>query len=332
MSFPSRSHSAVCACTLGLLLLAPAARAIEPDQLPANTEAVLSINVRQILASDLAKANKDAVEGLKAMLDTELSNHGVQQYLKDIDFDPFRDLERVTVASSGSKVPRLIVLEGKFNPEKIVATGMDAGKLNPDNIRPVKIGSVDAFEIRGPGDEKPVYAGVIGKDKLIATPTKETFADAVVLLQGSKRTAVRKELRALLDLAGGKQSLSLVTTGPALAKMLDDAPVPNIEALQGVLQGVSALNVAITVEKNIGFELAVNSTDKEAADQMVKLASIGLAATKLILKKKADEDAKYAPAVEIVNTMRVTSKGNNFVLRGEITAQTLGKVLKELPK
>jgi hypothetical protein len=313
------------------MVVAPAP-AIEPYQLPGDTEAVLTINVRQLLGSDLAKTNKNLVDGLKAMLDMQLADEGVQRYLEKIDFDPFRDLTRITAATSGGKVPDFVVLEGKFNAEKIQATGEEASRDHADVIKAVKIAGQNAFEITVPANDRPVFAGMVGKDKLVATTTKDGFADAVGRLTGGKRSTIKKELNSLVDMAEGKQSLSLVTTGPALARMVEDAPVPNIEALQGVLQGVSALNIAIKAEKNVNFELAVNSASKEAADQMVKLSSVGLAAAKLILKKKADGDAKYVPALEIVNTMKVTSQGNNFVLRGEMTAQTLSKVLKDLPK
>jgi hypothetical protein len=49
------------------------------------------------------------------------------------------------------------------------------------------------------------------------------------------------------------------------------------------------------------------------------------------VKQKAADDPKAAVALEVVNTLRVTSQSNNVLIRGEITFETLGKILEQLP-
>jgi hypothetical protein len=168
---------------------------------------------------------------------------------------------------------------------------------------------------------------------MVVTHTKDGFADAVARIKSSATAAskLKKELRDVIAGGNAKKSISLVATGPALVKLTDDAPVPNIEALQGVLQGISALNLSLALDKNVNFELVINSKDKNSADEMAKLAGVGIAGVKVLLKKKAETDPKIVPALKIVETMRVTSAGNNFVLTGEVTAEMLGKILKDLP-
>jgi hypothetical protein len=310
------------------------AQAIEPDVLPPDTEGVLTFNLRQLLNSDLAKAHPEVVGQIKTMIEGHLADLGAQRYIEKLDFDLIRDLDTITVATSGGKTPDFILLEGRFNPEKFQATGAQAAEENADHIKPIKLAGLAAFEIRIDANENPMFAGLVGKDKLIAVPTKDAFGEAVTRLRNSRTgsTKLKKELRDVLTVSGTKASLTVVSTGPALVKLTEDAPVPNIEALAGVLQGISALNVSLTVTKSVNFELAINTKDKKSADEMAKLAEVGLAGAKLMLKKKAETDAKLQPAVDVVNSMRVTSQENNLVLRGEITAETLGKVLKDLPK
>jgi hypothetical protein len=320
-------------CMLGLAVLAAPARAVDPKFLPDDAELVLTINLQQILNSELAKANKDVVTRLKFLLDGQLADAGAQRYLERIDFDLFRDVTNITIATDGGKMPSFILLEGKFNAEKINAIGEEASRDNAEHIKGVKIAGQQAFEIRINADDRPVFAGVLGKDKLIAADSKDGFADAVSRIKGSAQPSkLKKELRDLLGPAAAKQSIILATTGPALVKLLDGTPVPNIEDLQEVLGGVTALNVAIAMDKNATFELVVNSRDKKSADEMAKLAGVGVAGAKLLLKKKVETDPQYAPALDIVSTLRVTSQGTNFVLRGEVAAAVLAKLLKELPK
>jgi hypothetical protein len=332
MIFYSRLALTAVACVLGLVALAAPARAIDPDHLPSDAELILTVNVEQMLKSELAKSNKDIVNQLKFFVDAQLADVGAQRYLERLDFDLFRDVTRITVATDGSKMPNFLLLEGTFSPEKIRLIGEEASRDNAEHIKLVKIAGQQAFEIRINTDDPPVYAGVLGKDKLLAAGTKEGFADAVARITGGKQSKLKKELRDLLGPASAQQGLRLVTTGPALVKLLDDAPVPNIDALQELLSSVSALNLSIGMEKNVTFELGVHSKDKKSADEMAKLTDVGLAAARMMLKKRAETDANLAPALGIVNTLRVTTHGSSFVLRGEITGDTLAKLLKDLPK
>ncbi len=315
---------------LTVLFIVATAPAIEPGDLPGDTEAVLVVNLRQALAAEIVKQHKELLDHLKFMADNELTNVGAQRYLEKMEFEPLRDLDRLTVSFAGSKTPDFILLEGKFQPDKFAAAGAEASKDHPDHLKEVKIAGRPAFEIHPEGGDA-VYAGLLGKNRMIAASSKDRFEQAVARVGSGKKGNIRQELRQAIEEGGDKRSLVFVTTGPALARLVEDAPVPNIEALQGLLQSVSALTVAVTLEKNINFELAVNSKDKQSAEQMAKLAGVGLAAGRMMLKKKAEADPKLAAALDVLATMRVSTKDNTFVLRGELTPAALDKLLKAVP-
>src|SRR4051794_26808628 len=83
------------AAFLAVVVAAPV-RAAEVDVLlPAETEAVMFVNVRQILDSDLVK--KYALGQVKQAL----QGNENQKLLKDLGLDPLKDIDRVTVGSWG---------------------------------------------------------------------------------------------------------------------------------------------------------------------------------------------------------------------------------------
>ena len=49
------------------------------------------------------------------------------------------------------------------------------------------------------------------------------------------------------------------------------------------------------------------------------------------LKDQAENDAKAVPLLNAVNTIRATTEGTNLQIRGQISAETLGKLLANLP-
>jgi hypothetical protein len=332
MSYTARSRFFAIAATLALVAAATPAGAIDPTLLPPDTELALTINVRQLLESELAKSNPETVRQLRTMAESHLADADAQRYLEKIDFDPLRDLDRITVTTAGGKMPEFILLEGKFNADKIARTGKEAADEHPDHLKIVRIEGQEAYEVRV--DDNAVYVGLIGKDKMIVTPTKDGFADAVVRLKsGTKGTnKLKQAVREVVEAGGDTLGISLVATGSALVKLTEDATVDNKEQLQEVLQKITALNLSLTLDKQVNFKLIVNNKDKKSTDEMVGLAGVGLAGAKLMLKTRAEKEAKFVPALNIVETLRVNSQNNNFVLTGHITAETLGKIIKDLPQ
>src|SRR3954451_24891881 len=93
------------------------ARAAEPDKLlPADADTILSVNVRQIIDSEIVK--KYAIEQMKQFL----QGNDAQTFLKEIGLDPLKDLDRILVAGSGkdqATIKGLIIVHGKFDAEKL---------------------------------------------------------------------------------------------------------------------------------------------------------------------------------------------------------------------
>jgi len=335
MKLSRRAWEAAALGALGLLLAAAPARAVDPKLLPNDTEVIITINFRQILGSEVAKSNKDLIDLAKKALDDKLDEGGAKDYLKKLGFDLFKDLDSVTVASPGSKNPEsmMIFVEGKIDPEKLADTAAEAIREKGEAIKSVKIGGIQAYQFSPKGDEKPFYAGLVGKNLLVFSGSKDAFGDAVARANGTRQSNLKKDMKALMQTVNKKQSFSIVATGPALARMAEDAPVPNAEAGLAALQMVEGISAAVTVEKNITFQVGVNAKDEMTAGDWAKKGNFGLQIARAMAEKKRDEDPdKFGPVADIAKTLKLSNEGNNVLLRGEITFENLGKIIANLPK
>jgi hypothetical protein len=310
--------------------VASQARAVDPKLLPGDTELVVSFNLKQILGSDIAKQYKDIIDMARGAIEGQIQNNPAAKYLEKSGFDVLRDLHSVTVASNGSKDVDAIflVVEGKFNAEKIHAVAEEIAGENGDILRISKIGSKKVYEITPPG-EKRIYAALINETTLVTAPSEDALKDA---LSGTARKPMKANFKSLLKTTSSKQSFSFAATGSALSKLIADAPIPNVDAAAGMLGGVDGISMAITVGKDIQFQLGINAANEETAKQTVGKGNFALLSVRTMAANKAKEDPNLQPLVDITKTLRITSEGNNILLRGDISLENLEKLIKVLPK
>ncbi|MCI0639742.1 MAG: hypothetical protein L0Y72_24115 [Gemmataceae bacterium] len=319
--------------TLALAVMAAgSAQALDPKLLPADTELVFTVNVKQIMDSELVRAQKEAIDQAKAILENLGGANPVQKYLQDAGFDFFTDLYSLTVATAGSKDAdkAFIAVEGKFNVPKFNGAAEAAAKDNPDGLRITKQGDATVYEITPPG-EKRIYASLVNSKLLIAAPTKESLNDALGRISNNRQANLKKEVRTLLETVNKKQSVSFVATGSALAKMMEGAPIPNAEIAGQALQSIDGLSGAITITREIQFQLGVNAKDEDTAKKMSAGGNVALLTVRALVEQRAKEDQKLAPVVDIVKTLRISSQGSNILLRGEVSLDVIEKLMKNLP-
>jgi hypothetical protein len=118
-------------------LVAGYGRAADLDRyLPEDTETLLNLNVRQILDSPLIK--KHALEAAQEAL---RGNDQIQNILKDLGFDPFKDLDRIQVAAPGGadKDRGLVIVRGRFDLDKFKAKAEGTATNNGENLKVHKV-------------------------------------------------------------------------------------------------------------------------------------------------------------------------------------------------
>ena len=334
MTFPRRMFSASMVLSLAAFIASPAG-AVDPKLLPGDTEVVVTLNLKQMLDSEVAKQYKELLDQGRAFIEAELekqkNTNPALKYLEKAGFDLMRDLHSVTVASNGSKDVEagFLVVEGKFNVAKINTVAEDAARENAELLKVTRMGSVNVIEFTPPGGEKRFYVALINDKTLVATASHDALKDAI---SGTPRKGLNANFKSLLKTTSSKQSFSFAASGVAIAKMLENAPIPNADAAMGMIKNIDGISAALTLGKDIQFQLGVNSKDEETAKQMVGMGNFGLLAARTAVANKAKEDEKFQPLVDIAKTLRITSEGNNVVLRGEVTLENLEKLIKLAPK
>jgi hypothetical protein len=321
------------AVATAILLSAPLGRAAEVDPyLPEDTESVLNVNIRQILDSDLIKKNllELAQEALRG-------NDQVQDILKDLGFDPFKDLDRILIASPGGtdKDRGLLIVHGRFDIAKFKAKAEEVAKDDAEHLKIHKIvgGKHLLYEVNVPDLDDPLFVALAGRDTLLASPGKDYVVDALKKSKDSTKVALKnKKFQALLEKVDARQSLSLAAVAnPDITKALDKAP-GDIKAMIGKVQ---ALGGGLTISDEVKMELIV--TTKNAKDAK-ELGDSTKASLNLVLGFAAAfaQNNEASPIeefiVELLKSLRVTNKGEAVVIKGRISSDLIEDTLKKKSK
>jgi hypothetical protein len=309
-------------------------RAAELDKyLPEDSEIVVTVNVRQVLDSDLFKKN-----GLAPAREALSSLDQVQDVLKDLGFDPFKDLDRITVAwPHGAEKDRgLLIAHGRFNLAKFKAKADDAMQNTPDALKAHKVpdglgGQHIVYEVTASELENPVFVTLANDKTLLASPGKDYVVDAL------KRTAVKtapplksKDIQALLEKMDDKQSVSVAAISAAIKKNL---PADLPDTVSTVVDKLTAVGGGLTLTEDLKFELVVtarNADDarglRDEADNGVKLALAGLA---VLTRKGTGGNPALELTLEFVKSVKVSSKGQAVIIKGRISGETFEEALKK---
>jgi hypothetical protein len=318
---------------LALVLAGPAAaRAADLDPyLPADTESYLSVKVRQILDSPVFK--KQLLVPARAAI-KEAAGGQLDEVLKDLGLDPFKDIDRLIIASpaAGDTDRGLVVLHGNYDAAKFKTKAEEAARDNPDvlKIHKVPLGggaSHVVYEVVVPNQDLSVYVSLANNKTILASPGKDYVVDALKQGRLRKKPALKnKDFQALLEKLDGKQSLSLAVLGKALAGAgSDDVP----KFMAQALKGIEAIGGGVTVSNEFKMEVLVATKDTEAARRMhnaldrgVKLALVGLSLL-------GDERKEMSLLLEVFKTVKVSSKGKVVGVSAKLTQDVIDDYFKK---
>jgi hypothetical protein len=319
-----------------VLALTPAAGAQPARYFPASTEIVVTVNVRQILESDLLKGKKEAVDLVKTMVESQLQqNDEAYQYIKELSFDPFRDLDGITTVSEASTDPAkaLAIFTGRFDAKKFHKAAERAAKEHGDIVKLTRAGKHHVVEVIPPGDEKAYYVTLVDGKTLLVSQGKATLKDALSRAAQETPAELKKEVRDLLASRDKKASLSFAATGNAVGKLLEASKDPRIAQaapiIAKLLEKVSGFNGSVTLGNDVQFQLGVGTNDPATAKEFAQQAVFGLLILNAAVAKEAQKNPQLAPALDVVKTLRASAQGNTFILRGHVPAAVIGQGLKD---
>jgi hypothetical protein len=322
------------AVVAAVLLSAPLGRAADLDPyLPEDTESVLNLNVRQLLDSELFK--KHLLEMAQEALRGE---DQVQEVLKELGLDPFKDLDRIVVASpiSAEKDRGLIILHGRFDVAKFEAKAKKVAKDNEDHLKIHKIlgGKHLLYEVNIPELDDPLFVAIAGRDTILASPGKDYIVDALKKGKDPAKTALKnKKFQALLENVDTRQSLSLavVPSAEALNKIIGKRPLGDVKDMVAKIQAVGG---GLTVSDEVKLQIVVNT--KTAADAKEVCASVQAGINAIFAAVALFAQNNDIPGLEFVTKilkgLDVTNKGESVILKGRISSDLIEDALKKKSK
>src|SRR5437870_4713763 len=143
-------------------------KAAELDKyLPSDTEFALTVNVRQIVDSELVK--KYALDMVKGAL----QDNEAQKVLEALGFDPLKDVTSVAIASPGGddREKGLVIVHGKFDTAKFAAKAEEVAKKD-EHLKIIKAGAYTLYQVTGglPGaGDKPTYVALVDGQTMVVS-------------------------------------------------------------------------------------------------------------------------------------------------------------------
>ncbi len=248
--------------TLGLVGLPAGAhagvRGEAGKRLPADTEFIVSVNLRQILDSPLVKKSAPAQrfleqcrQGLKGderplkelFRSAKLKEAGMreedflasarqtQARCEAVGLDPFKDLDRVTVGGSFGK-GLVTVVEGAFQLAKFRAAAQADVRKNPTS-RFVQVSGIDVWEWDEPA--QPVsrsFLALLSPTCLVLCSSREAMGEVLERAAGKDKRELPRAMQVLFDEAAGEQIAVVAKVDQAFfqglaEEMKKQTPPPN---------------------------------------------------------------------------------------------------------
>jgi len=312
--------------TLGLVVLLATAplRAAEINRyLPEDTEVISTLNVKQILESHLVK--KHGVEALKELLKNidEVGN-----VLKDLDFDPFKDLDRITAAGPGGndQDKGMVIFHGRFDLAKFRAKGEEAAKDYGELLKIHKVPNGQGeqlllYEVTVSELPMPLFVALPNRDTLLASFGKDYVVDA--LRRKGKPVLKDKDFQALLEKMDPRASWGMAMVRGAWANA--DLPA----AVKDALNSLEALGGTLVIEDEITLELIGNAKNAKAAQDIRQKVNDGLNTGLGILAILAGQQKELAPVLDFAKSIKCTARDKTIILKASVTGEMIEKALKK---
>jgi hypothetical protein len=297
------------AAALVLALVAPVRAADFEKYVPDDTEAIIKLNIKQILASPMLK---DAVASLKA---------GKEGPFKEFGLDPFTDLEHVVIAvpGGGNFEKTVLLLQGKFNTAKIEDAVEKSGKAD---LKVHKVGANKVFETKVEIPNAPIppqtfFVCFVDGTTLALAGSKESISDTIDRKDGKKKGALKKEMKDLVSKMDPKLSFGIAILG-------------TVAGLPDFSDRVTSITGGVALVNEVKAEFVIAAKNADTAKELETLISAGLEQVKGLLPVvAADKSQQIKPVVELLDVIKVTSSGSNVMIKAQLSKDDIEKAIKK---
>ena len=302
------------ACLAASALAAPAPEADLDKYLPDDAQMVAVVNVKQVTSwAPFQKQFRDQIEQV-------LKTEPVPDVLKDTGFDPLRDVDRVViVAAAGVVAPppqstSFILVQGKFDADKLEAKARQAAKDHADLIKSRKVGEAQLWEItpQGPSNQPHFYLSLLDGHTLMATLVESQALEALDKAAGKKKTDLKdKQVRDALAKADSKAALRVVASGDLVtsaATRSDGKGVVTTTTRSLRDDGIEGVRTVVTLgDSDLHAEATITAKDADKARDMAKSMNDGLAMGIKNVTKAAQEMKDLAPLVDALKAVKIAA-------------------------
>jgi hypothetical protein len=303
-------------------------RAAEPDLLlPAATDTVMQINVKQILESDIVK--KYAVEQLKQVLDSQ----DAKKMLSEIGVDPLKDIDQLVLGSSGvnkDDMKVMFILHGKFSPDKLFQAAEAQAKRDGEKFSMIKDGSTIIFKYKPDNIDAPLFGTVVDEKTVIATNDQKMIGTALATAKSAKGAPLSKELVGLIKKMDDKSSMFAVSI---LKGKFDDVKIPgqglpiDLSAFQPLLAKIQTMTVSLRVKADVHLEMTLGMKDEDAAGEFSKAMDDLLKQLKPLAQFAAAAEPRAKPLGDILGTIKTEAQKKDVIVTGMVTGANIGKMV-----
>lgn len=313
---------------LAALLLVPslAKSADVTAYLPAETDLVVTVQVRQITESDLGKSiGKDLMKELLG------SSKQATAAVEATGLDPMKDFELVTMGMDLDKTDNpkpFALLEGKWDTKKVEAAIATYAKANPTKLEIIRISEKPAYKLPGskPGDA--MYGALIDDKRMVIAGTEADVAGAFSAASGDRKPVITKELASLL--ATAKSTAPIF--GRAWVKgKLGDLKLPN-EKLQAQIRNVDWATAAITITKDVSLLVTINTPDEKTAQLVSDLLGAAIGLIRLQLLAAVEDQPELKPLSDLLRATKTAPYGKTVIAAGTVKGASIEKALKGAKK
>jgi hypothetical protein len=325
-------HSLAATLTLATAISAAplGENALSDKYLPDDADAVVVVNVKQLLGSELYTKH------YKKLVDDFLTSGPAAPLLKELGVDPLKDVDRIYGIATRSSYKLstefkeegpVALLEGRFDAGKLVAAAEKAAKEHPAILKLHVQGDARIVEYTPPSNTPagPAgYAVVLDRNHVFFSPRRADVDAALEKAAAKKKTALaNKTFASLFRKLNDSDSLGVAASGDAKTNKvviipMDKPPEPKIATVSD-LGGVQTMLISIRVESEATIKSALAFKDKDAAVKMDKTIEEGL---KLAVQN-LEKSKEFAALVKALKGVKTSVKGEVVTVEGKADAETL---------
>ncbi len=296
-----------------LLILAarPASAADVYELLPGDTQAVLTCNVKMVLACDLIKKEIPKIrENIRELPEASFA-------MSTLGFDPLKDVERVILATSNvdDEDEVFVIVKGKFDINKIKTLAKAASVERKDHFKIHSFDGQALFEAWLPEEERPTYFSFADAQTLVASVKKNYVTDALQVSNGKKKSALSKDLRAVLKKENPKQCITLSALGKGLTGTTTSPD--KVEQFFG----------GITITDAVHFHFTVVTQDAPSAIRVANDLKEAMKAASQLMSAFADDPAETTLVKQVLDGVKISAHSNTIIMTATVSAEVIQKLI-----